>query len=99
LAANPAGLTKTSQKTSYINCSKALNILNVTAHEVGHLLGLADNNRRLLNDGKATPNPAYLPGPGAGENSLLMYFKEQEHYNPTMLFKPEWDIINPTNPQ
>ena len=65
-------------------------ILNTTAHEVGHLLGLMHATDAMLS--YTQQNPAYLPG--TDHKKRLMTTNEQPGIAPTLLIKPEWDIIN-----
>lgn len=101
-----AGVTSQPHNTAYIGDPTGIvNILNVTAHEVGHLFGITghSNEKTITKNGSTIPNPTFVqpttPSPAPGQPSpdltdRLMYYQTA---GGTLLVKPEWDFINPGN--
>jgi hypothetical protein len=95
-----AGLTSRPHNTAYVcDPTGITSILNVTAHEVGHLCGIighADQATYTDDSGNTVNNAAYIPNPPLDypNTDRLMY---SQTAGGTLLIKPEWDIVN--NPQ
>jgi hypothetical protein len=69
--------------------------LNVSAHEIGHLLDLGHTDWTFLPD--ASPNtagPKYVQDPSPSDRLMFPVISGSN----TFLIKPEWDIINLNNP-
>jgi|GEM_PF-2242020 len=73
-------------------------ILYVAAHEIGHQFGIAAHSDVTTipagNLNANTANPIFLPTTETQQQQRLMYSQDQADA-PTLLVKPEWDIINP----
>jgi hypothetical protein len=89
LSDHPIGAANPLNKMAFVR-NGATHPLNTTAHEVGHLLGLEHSNEQKLRRGQS--NPTYLHG--TDPKIRLMYSKDLTGVYPTLLVKPEWDIVN-----
>jgi hypothetical protein len=86
------GLAKAAQKIAYITDTSGYNysILNCTAHEIGHLLGIQGHSNEPKSNG--LPNSTYVPPTESHDlMNRLMYY---QNAGGTLLIKPEWDIVN-----
>jgi len=72
-------------------------VFYATAHEIGHQFGIfahANEPTFALNGPSGgSPNPTFLPSTDAQQQQRLMYGGDLAN-KPTLLVKPEWDIIN-----
>lgn len=64
-----------------------LNILHVSAHELGHCFQLKHSDQ----PGSSLPNLQYLPGTN---HRLQLMFSQEQLSAPTLLIKGEWDVVN-----